>query len=622
LDRITANNLRSIVTMRKTVFFGTLTALFVSLWCSSCESKLDDNPQDLPLLGAAPEIVITPRDQGLLAQWTKVAVAQGETPFYEVYYGTDPDVARASKWGDVFSDTTNLVKATIEPLTNHQIYYVWIKSVFGEIGASDFSPAASGIPVPPPVTPGSITVTPGENMLDLKWPPVNDAFTYKVFYKQNGGAGGAPPADATVETVSGAGAIISGLTNGASYTVWVQAENTAGKSPNFSRSTGTPALGGTPGTAPVIKTVTPGVEKLILTWDQVPGVPRYTIFYNTADNSAGAVAFPEPIPADAPTVTAELTELAGNRTYYVWVKSTNTAGSSPFSAGKNGTTKERVPLNVSSSSLVLGQSAGEFINAQDVPPSVFFPDGRPGTDRLTRVQETAMGDMITDAMAWYVRRVLREEIDFAFLNGGAVEGRIPQGTITLGTFMGSLQADARTQDKLCLLTLTGAQLKEFFGVTSGDTPVPNSVAAVTHMGRGGHDTGHFGMVSKEIRYTIEYPKPPALGSGQALEFDEGDPYWHGRIKAGTLKLNGEDIVDDRNYRICTTTHVAGGEYYTILNTQGANKVTINKVFGHAVAEYIYDKQIITPRLDGRIKLEGGVPLPPPWVNSSWNPYGN
>jgi hypothetical protein len=48
-------------------------------------------------------------------------------------------------------------------------------------------------------------------------------------------------------------------------------------------------------------------------------------------------------------------------------------------------------------------------------------------------------------------------------------------------------------------------------------------------------------------------------------------------------------------------------------------VTKDVLFYRAVAEYIYDKNKITPLLDGRIKIEGGVPLPPPWADSTWIP---
>ncbi|MDR2486019.1 MAG: 5'-nucleotidase C-terminal domain-containing protein [Treponema sp.] len=605
--------------MRKDrVFWGpaVLTALFL---CFSCESKFDDSPSDLPLFGAAPHSVqITARNGALVAQWTKVASAQGVAPSYLVYYGAGADPGKAEKYQEVFSNTSNLVIATIEPLTNYQTYYVWVKSVFGELGASDYSPTVSGMPVPAPGTPGRITVTGGDTILDLKWDPVPDAFTYNIFYKA-GSYSGEPPADASVApAVSAAGAIIFNLNNNADYTVWVQAENTAGKS-GFKQGGGAPVLSGGL-SPPVITAVTGGNRKLIITWDQVPGVPEYVIFYNASDNSAGASRFHSPIPADAPAVTAELTGLTNAREYYVWVASANSAESSGLSPSRSGTPQAAVSIKWSDPNFVLGRASAEYLFAQDVPPSVFFPEGRPFTDRLPRVQESALGNLFTDGAAWYVREALGEQIDFVFLNGSFIDNVLSQGAIRLGALAGIVQADGRA-DKLCLLTLTGAQMKEFFGVTSGDTPAPNSVAAVTHMGRGGHDTGNFGMVSKEIRYTIEYPKSPSL-PGPELKNEDADRYWHGRIKAGTLKFNGRDIEDDRKYRICTTDYNASGVYYVILATAGADKKVIDTLFYRAVAEYIYDKQIVTPKLDGRIKLEGGVPLPPPWVNSSWNPYGN
>jgi hypothetical protein len=236
------------------------------------------------------------------------------------------------------------------------------------------------------------------------------------------------------------------------------------------------------------------------------------------------------------------------------------------------------------------------------------------------VQETSLGNLFTDAAAWYVREMLGEQLDFVFLNGSYIDNVLAQGTITLGALTGVVGPDARV-DKIVLLSVTGAQLKEFFGVTASDTPVAYSVAAVPHMGRGGHDTGYFGMVSQEIGYTIEYPKAPS-GTKPELSSDEADAYWHGRIKAGTLKFKGTDIVDTQVYRICTTDFNASGVYYLLLANEGTDKKLINTPFYRAVAEYIYDKQTITPKLDGRIKIEGGVPLPPPWVNSDWNPYGN
>ncbi|MDR2501045.1 MAG: 5'-nucleotidase C-terminal domain-containing protein [Treponema sp.] len=603
-------------------------ALLTALLFVACESKLDNDPGGLPLVGAAPRSVqLTARNTSLVAQWTKVASAQGVEPTYEVYYGTSASPASASLFGTVAPTASNLVTSTITGLTNRQTYYVWVRSVFGDLGVSAYSETTSGIPVPPPQTPGKITVYPGEAMLELKWGAVEDAFTYNVFSIEGSSATSLPPEGSAVNAVSVPGAVLAGLANGQTYTLWVQAENTAGKS-EYSRESASPAApGAAPDTAPVIKTLTPGNRKLTLTWDQVSGVPSYTVFYSAGSDPAQAVQFPAPIPADAPTVTAELTGLENKISYHVWAASTNSKGTSPRSEAKTGTPDAKNAIDWANAQFELGRAAGEYIFAQDLPPSRFFPAGRPNTDRLTRVQETALGDLFTDAVAWYVREILGEEIDFVFLNGAFIDNVLPQGTVRLGTLAGVVQPDGR-KDKIALISLTGTQLKTFFGLTNGgnedpvSTLIPGSVAAVTHMGRGGHDTGDFGMVSKEIRYTIEYPKAPSL-PGDEISGDEGaDKYWHGRIKAGTLKYKGQDIDDNRVYRICTTDYNASGVYYTILATGGTNKKLLDILFYHAVAEYIYDQGVVTPKLDGRIKIEGGVNLPPPWVNSAWNPHGN
>ena len=83
------------------------------------------------------------------------------------------------------------------------------------------------------------------------------------------------------------------------------------------------------------------------------------------------------------------------------------------------------------------------------------------------------------------------------------------------------------------------------------------------------------------------------------------------IKAGTLTFNGQAIDDGRSYRILTTSEIADGvSGYLIFPTSGTDKAVIPVPFWHAVAEYVYELGSITPRLDGRIVIEGGVPLGP------------
>jgi hypothetical protein len=591
-------------------------AVLAAFAFSACETGGDPD-STIPLAGPR-SIQVTARDGTLVLQWTKVALAQGIVPSYEVYYGTTAAAGSAQKWGEIQSGASNLVQSEITGLTNHVTYYVWVKAIYAGLGQSDFSPTTYGTPIPPPVTPGTLTVTAGEGMLEVTWAKVEDAFTYEVYYKA-GASGNAPPAEAALLTVSEPGVVIPKLTNATAYTIWVRARNTAGDSPAYSRNTGTPvAAREAPTTAPGNLKAEPGDGKLTLTWDQVPGVPGYKIYYGTADNFSGATVFSQTIPAAAPSVSAELTGLANGTLYYVWVLSSNSVGTSSPGESVSGTPQAKDPITFSDLRFELGKTTAEYIFAQDLAPSVFFPEGRPNTDRLTRVQETALGNLFTDGAAWYIRKKYPEEdIDFVFLNGGYIDNALPEGTVTTGSVSAIVQPDSR-RDKFILLTLTGAELKKFFNDAEAKEKniEPGDVSGVVHTGRGGpSNTGFFGIVSKEVRYTLKYYKAPALANPPVeISYDDSEPYYHGFIDtANGLTINGAPIDDNKNYRICTTDYLASGEYFVLLQTAGKDKKIIDTPFWHGVAEYIYDQGRVTPYLDGRIKVEGGVPLPAPWV---------
>jgi hypothetical protein len=592
------------------------------LFFTACPTETGGDPnRTLPLPGPN-SVQATGEDGGLLLQWTKVAPAQGKIPTYEVYYAKESNqFSNAVKWPDpVISNDSQLVTVHITGLENNKNYYIWVKAVFPSLGESTLgsAPITVGMPIPPPATPGPLTIYSSENMLEITWTAVANAFTYEVYYKASG-SGETPPADtaATMITVSQAAAVIPGLNNSQSYTVWVKAVNTAGVSPGFATISGSPALAAL--TKPGTITVKPGDEKLTLTWDQVHGVSAYKLYYKEAtDDFSNALAVDGTVPADAPTVSAEITGLSLKKTYYVWVQSWNSSSTrnESFANKSSGIPEAKPDIQFNNMQFELGRAAAEYIFAQDLPPSVFFPvtaeypkGGRPGTDRLTRVQETALGDLFTDAVAWYVRKYYpTENVDFVFLNGGYIDNALPQGIITVGR-LAALTSSA--SDKLYFVTLKGDKLKLFFDEVADLPP---------HTGRGSSGTGWFGIVSSEVRYTLQYYKPPAY-TGSGLASGESDPYQHGFIKSGTLKINGADIDNNKNYRICTTDYVVGEYYFPQLTTAknpNLSPTPVNVLLWHTVAAYIYDKETITPKTDGRIKIEGGVPLPPPWVEGDLN----
>jgi hypothetical protein len=312
-------------------FFFCMTLVLAVFFFFACETGSDpDNKIPLP---APRSVQVTAKHESLVLQWTKVASAQGIVPTYKVYYsiGTNPNAS--TEWEEVIPNTSQLVTSTItgldnNKLVNHTPYYVWVKAIYADLGESDFSEMTYGIPIPPPTTPSVLTIVDGEQMLQLTWPEVTDAFTYEVYYKA-GGTGDTPPPDTeeTMKTVSEAGSVIFGLTNGTNYMVWVRAINTAGKSPGYAKNTGTPQLATSPPTtAPAKPTVVSGDKKLTLTWNQAAGVPSYKLYYGTTIVFSAATAFPAgaaTIPANAPTVSADITGLTNGTPYYVWVQSWN-----------------------------------------------------------------------------------------------------------------------------------------------------------------------------------------------------------------------------------------------------------------------------------------------------------
>jgi hypothetical protein len=588
------------------LFLGAIVGLLVLTGCP--QETGSDSVSDLPL---SPPLVVqvSAQNEALVLQWTKVSALQGVDPTYTVYYGTSSNPERAGKWPDtIIPGDTNLVQATLTDLVNHQTYYVWVSCNYAGFGESTLCPTAYGRPVPPPATVGAIKIDSGEGMLQLSWEAVEDAMSYKVHYQLGRNSALVPPTttDEDMQTVSVPGAVLLGLINGQTYTVWVKAWNTAGESPDWQRGDGSPRASGIiPPRPPLALMVTPGNGKLSVSWVPLVGVPQYKVWYGTG-NFVSATALEEAVPTAAGLVSAEITDLTNGTLYNIWIKSSNSVGESAEAVTATGTPQPKPAIDRTNMEFLLGYATAEYPWVQAVPPSVFTgPNGWPSTDRITRVQETAIGDLFTDGGLWYARKLYpNETIDFAYLNGGAIEGGFPAGKKITHAAMTLIMQSAAKSDKYVFLSIKGDKLKLFF----------EEVAKIVHTGRGSGSTGEFGMVSKEVRYTVQYKTAPA-GTAE-LPSEDRSKYYYGRIKPGTLKFNGEDIDDNRTYRIVTSDwcYLAYIELYT--NATNVVNTTIPYYFG--VEEYIYDKVNVTPYLDGRVKLEGGVPLPPPWTPGDWN----
>ncbi|MDR0388120.1 MAG: 5'-nucleotidase C-terminal domain-containing protein [Treponema sp.] len=188
-------------------------------------------------------------------------------------------------------------------------------------------------------------------------------------------------------------------------------------------------------------------------------------------------------------------------------------------------------------------------------------------NRLTRYQETAIGDMICDANAWYFREVYKQQIDFAFHNGGNIRAELPKGPLTREQILTVLPFE----NYLFIVSLKGNDILELF----------NFIASIPQ------GAGAFPQVSREVRYTVDYTD----GTG----------------KLSDLTINGEPVDGEKTYRFCTNDYLlGGGDGYTVLR-KAEDPFNTSLLLSYVVIEYIRAQNgIITPATDGRITVIGGT----------------
>jgi len=188
-------------------------------------------------------------------------------------------------------------------------------------------------------------------------------------------------------------------------------------------------------------------------------------------------------------------------------------------------------------------------------------------NRLPRFQETAIGNMICDANAWFFRSVNNQQIDFAFHNGGNIRADIPAGPITREHILTTLPFD----NYLYIVSMSGSEILELF----------NFIATIPQ-GNGG-----FPQFSSEVRYTIDKTR----GDGVITQ----------------LTIGGAPVDPNRMYRFCTNDFIlGGGDGYAVMSKARAPYNT-SLLLSYVVSEYIRAQGgVINPALDGRLTVVGGI----------------
>jgi len=187
-------------------------------------------------------------------------------------------------------------------------------------------------------------------------------------------------------------------------------------------------------------------------------------------------------------------------------------------------------------------------------------------NRLTRYQETAIGNLITDANAWFLRSVNNQKIDFVLHNGGNIRAELPKGKITREQILTILPFE----NYLFTAKMTGQQVIELF----------DFIAAIPQ------GSGGFPQFSSDVRLTVD-----KTSGGGAVK---------------NLTIGGSPVDRNKIYTFCTNDYIlGGGDGYEIMKS-AAEPFNVSLLLSYVVSEYIKAKGEVTPALDGRLIIIGGV----------------
>jgi 5'-nucleotidase/UDP-sugar diphosphatase len=188
-------------------------------------------------------------------------------------------------------------------------------------------------------------------------------------------------------------------------------------------------------------------------------------------------------------------------------------------------------------------------------------------NRLTRYQETAVGNIVTDANAWYFRTISGLDVDFVMHNGGNIRAELPKGPVTREMILTILPFD----NYLYIVSMRGSEIIELF----------NFIATIPQ-GNGG-----FPQFSGDVRLTID----KTSGNGTVKE----------------LTIGGKPVDANRTYRLCTNDYIlGGGDGYEVMK-KASDPFNTSLLLSYVVTEYIKaQKQPVQPVTDGRLNIIGGV----------------
>ncbi len=268
-------------------------------------------------------VVATPGNTNALVSWT-APVDDGGVPITGYTVTASP--------GPRTCTTTTLTSCTVTGLTNGVSYTFTVTATNARGTSPASAPSAAVIPATVPSAPTGVQVVPANQQVTVSWTtPVSNGGLPITGYTVTSTPGGVTCSTVAPTTTC----VVSGLTNGTSYTFRVVATNTVGDSvPSGASQSTTPSV---PPDAPTAVSAVPGNATALVSWvaPYNGGVPitGYTV-----------TSSPEGRTCTATTLTScTVTGLTNGTSYTFTVTATNARGTSPASAPSNSVTPIAVP---------------------------------------------------------------------------------------------------------------------------------------------------------------------------------------------------------------------------------------------------------------------------------------
>ena len=653
---------------------------------SACSSE--DNLKDDIVIYGPKTLEITAKHEEFTLQFSKIAAIGMDNnkilPFFEIFINEKNDINTAKYLGKIHQkdDGSGLMRLFIKPtktqedgtnevfiypLKDETEYFVWIKACFEGYGCSGYTSShAVPVPLPSKLTLNDVEVITGDTTLLVKIKNKNKYDEYGLLASDECKSPKLQKFDPKYNT-NRDNIVISNFENNKSYPLCIRAQNINTNTANMETINWlqlgdfTPKPSNTKPATPVIQSTTEGHKRITVKWngdyEGDDAVSKYEVIYSSNNNSKT-----ENVVTDSYNIEHTILQLINGNTYNIQVRASNSAGKSESEIIK-ATPKESI-VDYNNPETVIGKTAGRFIYAEDIPHSDFWridkahpQGGRSSSDRLTRGKETALGNLWTDALMYYVKDKLnKNNVDFAVLPAKIINNGIDADVSITPKLLMALTEINHIDDTIVIAYIKGKYLinQNDYNINLDNyPPLGENNVAVSLFGQAAsiYHNGHYGtgagsvaygtaawlMPSKEVKYTIEY-LPYSLEEFEnnfkakcgrvednkdydsindpkgcyLLKYDDvvgysspKEGYRRGRIKTGSLSINNQEIDPEKTYIVATTKKSADTIYTAFLYAEKIEDTNI--LLWKAVAEYINENGKIAPYLDGRVTLVGGIP---------------